>query len=139
MTTETRFTIIDDGRPAEVPACVRGDQVRLSPQALEQALGWTLKPEGLCRANVCVPLRARDSVETAEGVDLDGVASALGRPLAVDGEARAAYLGVSAHERGQRLSSLDAPDFTLPDLEGRPHSLSEQRGKKVLLVAWASW
>jgi hypothetical protein len=139
MTTETRFTIIDDGRPAEVPACVRGDQVRLSPQALEQALGWTLKPEGLCRANVCVPLRARDSVETAEGVDLDGVASALGRPLAVDGEARAAYLGVSAHERGQRLSSLDAPDFTLPDLEGRPHSLREQRGKKVLLVAYASW
>ena len=137
--TESRFTIIDDGRSADVPARVRGDQVRLSPQALEQALGWTLKPEGLCRDNVCVPLRARASVEMAEGVDLAGVASALGRPLALDVEARAAYLGVSAHERGQRLESLQAPDFTLPDLEGRLHSLREQRGKKVLLVAYASW
>jgi hypothetical protein len=137
--TDTRFTIIDDGRPTDVLARVRGDQVRLAPQALEQALGWTLKPEGLCRANVCVPLRDRASVEAAEGVDLVGVASALGRPLAVDGQARAAYLGVSAHERGQRLESLEAPDFTLPDLEGRPHSLREQRGKKVLLIAYASW
>jgi len=137
--TDTRFTIIDDGRPADVPARVRGDQVRLTPEALEQALGWTLKPEGLCRANVCVPLRARASVETAEGVDLAGVATALDRPLAVDVEARAAFLGVSAHARGQRLESLEAPDFTLPDLGGRLHSLREQRGKKVLLVAYASW
>lgn len=136
---ETRFTIIDDGRPADVPARVRGDQVHLSPQALERALGWTLKPEGLCRANVCVPLRARASVETPEGVDLGGVAAALGRPLAMDVEARAAYLGVGAHERAQHLGSLEAPDFSLPDLEGRPHSLREQRGKKVLLVAYASW
>jgi len=137
--TDTRFTIIDDGRPADVPARVRGDQVCLSPQALEHALGWALKPEGLCRDNLCVPLRARASVETADGVDLAGVASALSRPLAVDVEARAAYLGVSAHERGHRLASLEAPDFTLPDLEGRLHSLREQRGKKVLLVAYASW
>ena len=137
--TETRFTIIDDGRPAEVSARVRGDQIHLSLEALEQALGWTLKPEGLCRGNVCVPLRARASVETPEGVDLGGVAAALGRPLAMDLEARAAYLGVSAHERAQQLASLEAPDFTLPDLEGRPHSLRAQRGKKVLLVAYASW
>ena len=32
-----------------------------------------------------------------------------------------------------------APDFTLPDLDGRPHTLSGHRGKKILLVAWASW
>ena len=32
-----------------------------------------------------------------------------------------------------------APAFTLPDLDGKPHSLSDYRGKKVLLVAYASW
>jgi peroxiredoxin len=32
-----------------------------------------------------------------------------------------------------------APDFTLPDLDGRMHSLSDYRGKKVFLLAWASW
>jgi peroxiredoxin len=34
---------------------------------------------------------------------------------------------------------LDAPDFTLPDLTGAEHALSEHRGKKVLLATWASW
>ena len=32
-----------------------------------------------------------------------------------------------------------APDFALPDLAGELHTLSEHRGKKVLLATWASW
>ena len=35
--------------------------------------------------------------------------------------------------------SAEAPDFTLPDLDGRPFRLSVLRGQKVVLVAWASW
>ncbi len=67
------------------------------------------------------------------------MAATLDRPLALDADARAAYLGVSAGERAQALGSLLAPDFTLPDLAGRPHTLSSYRGRKILLVAWASW
>jgi hypothetical protein len=48
-------------------------------------------------------------------------------------------LGQGARDRAAALRSLQAPDFTLPDPSGRPHSLSEHRGKKVLLVTWASW
>ena len=50
-----------------------------------------------------------------------------------------ASLGASHHDRGEALNSLEAPDFTLPDLDGNLHSLSDQRGKKILLVAYASW
>ena len=32
-----------------------------------------------------------------------------------------------------------APDFTLDDLEGNPHHLSDFRGQRVVLVFWASW
>lgn len=32
-----------------------------------------------------------------------------------------------------------APDFSLPDLEGRTVTLSELRGKVVLLFYWATW
>jgi hypothetical protein len=74
-----------------------------------------------------------------EGAELLARAEAEGRPVAVDQEAHAAYLGVTARARATVLASLEAPDFTLPDLEGRLHSLSEHRGKKVLLVAYASW
>ncbi len=32
-----------------------------------------------------------------------------------------------------------APDFTAIDLDGKKHSLSDYKGKKVLLVFWATW
>jgi thiol-disulfide isomerase/thioredoxin len=32
-----------------------------------------------------------------------------------------------------------APDFTLNDIEGNKHNLSDYRGKNVLLVFWATW
>jgi hypothetical protein len=74
-----------------------------------------------------------------EGIELARRAEAAGRPVAVDLDERAAYLGVTARERATVLVSLEAPDFTLPDLGGRLHSLGEHRGKKVLLVAYGSW
>jgi len=85
-----------------------------------------------------------DGGRSVELDEADGVARATraetsGRPVAIDRDERAAYLGISAAERAKALASLEAPDFTLPDLDGRPHSLSAQRGKKVLLVAYASW
>jgi hypothetical protein len=81
----------------------------------------------------------RPPTDNARVADLTGRAQALGRPLALDVDERVAYLGRSARERGDALASLQAPDFALPDLAGRVHALSEQRGRKVLLVAYASW
>jgi hypothetical protein len=74
-----------------------------------------------------------------QGAELLKRAEAEGRPVAFDPDESAAYLGVTARARAEALASLEAPDFTLPDLDGRFHSLSEHRGKKVLLVAYASW
>jgi len=130
------FTLIDETRPVTVDATVRPDGVRLAPAAVERALGWTLKPEGLCRGPLCIPARG---IVDADGVDLAGLAHTLGRPLALDADAGAAALGASAAERSAQLESLEAPDFTLPDVHGTPHTLSQYRGRKVFLLAYASW
>jgi peroxiredoxin len=33
----------------------------------------------------------------------------------------------------------EAPDFTLTDLNGKEHKLSDYKGKEVMLVFWATW
>ncbi len=116
-----------------------GERVFVPAADLERATGWTLKPEGLCRDTVCVPVRDRAALASAAGVDLAAFAAALGRPLALDALEGAAALGTAAADRAAALASLEAPDFALPDLAGRLHTLSEHRGKKALLIAYASW
>lgn len=135
----TTFTIIDDGTPTEVEATVEDDRVRIAAADVERALAWELKPEGFCLGPVCYPVPQDSDLVTDQGVDLAGLATLIGRPCAIDPDEGAAYLGVPARDRAQELMFLDAPDFTLPDLDGVMHSLSEYRGQKVLLVAYASW
>jgi hypothetical protein len=84
-------------------------------------------------------VRDRAALERGGAVDLAAFADALGRPLALDVDEGAAVLGAAAADRAASLANLEAPDFRLPDLSGALRGLSEQRGKKVLLVTWASW
>ena len=133
------LTLLDEDSPLQVPAAVDADGARLSPDVVQRSLGWRLEAAGLCRGDTCVPVRPEHGLLRDDGLDLRALATLLDRPLALDVDERIACLGASAAERGHRLRSLDAPEFTLPDLGGHPHSLSEHRGRKVLLLAWASW
>ena len=133
------FTLLDETRATTVDATAGPDGVRLSPPSLRDALGWELKPQGLCRGEQCILVPSRAALVRDGDLDLATLAGLVGRPLALDAGERAACLGAAADDRAERLRSLDAPDFTLPDLDGRPHTLSGFRGKKVFLVAWASW
>jgi len=134
-----RFIILDEGRGHEVPVELSPPaEVWLRPEAVREATGWELGDRGLCRGETCIPLRAA-SAPDERGVELSALAGALGRPLALDVAERIASLGASAAARADRLRSLEAPDLTLPDLQGRHHILSGFRGRKVLLIAWASW
>jgi hypothetical protein len=133
------FTLIDGERPVAVRARVAAGRVLLDLEALREGLGWELHDGLLCNDAMCVRIGDETALLHDGDVDLEAFAGALDRALAVDLDERAACLRGSARERGEALASQLAPDFRLPDLVGRPHTLSEQRGKKVLLVAWASW
>ena len=133
------LTLIDGARTLELRARVADGRVRLEPADVKDVLGWEVHDGLLCNDMMCVPVADEAALTADGGIDLDGFARALDRALAMDVEEGVAFLGASARERAQALGSQQAPDFTLPDLAGRPHSLAEQRGKKILLVAWASW
>jgi hypothetical protein len=122
-----------------VEATVRDDRLLIDPEELPEALGWELKPEGLCRDSACVPVRDPAALFRGDKLDVAAVAGALGRPAVVDAPAGIAAVALAAEHRLQALDSLRAPSFTLSDLDGLPHQLQEWRGRKKLLVAFASW
>jgi hypothetical protein len=70
---------------------------------------------------------------------LTAFAQKVGQRVVADSAARVWSFGEIPVVRGAFLESRIAPDFSVPDRKGRPVRLSQFRGKKVLLVTWASW
>ena len=135
------ITLLTDHGIRAVDARVDGERLWVDGAALEAATGWTVKPQGLCRDEACIPLPPGRQGEFVQGgrVDAASVWRHLDQPIVHDDAREIWVLGEGADERAAALASLVAPDFTLPDVSGRPHSLSDYRGKKVFLVSWASW
>ena len=114
-----------------------GDGLCVSAANAKMVTGWTLKPEGMCRDELCVPLTG--DVRRNGKVDIAAFWRTLGNPVVSDRNDDVWVLGIGAESRATALSELEAPDFTLPDLAGVPHTLSALHGKKVFLTTWASW
>ncbi len=108
---------------------------------LPEALGWELKPQGLCQDDVCVPVADVAALKEDSGDRLDvlAVAATLDRPAVHDDVANIVAVGAPRASRRQAINDLVAPDFALPDLAGSLVALNDFRGKKKLLVAFSSW
>lgn len=111
----------------------------IDAERLEPTLGWTLKPEGLCRDGSCVIVPDRAALERDGAVDVLAVAELLDRPAVHDEASGMVAVGARRQLRRSALDDLLAPDFVLPDLDGTAHALSDHRSKKRLLVAFSSW
>jgi peroxiredoxin len=131
-------TLVDGDRETSVEATVRDDTLLAPPDDVARATGWHLEPEGLCRGDVCVPVRDREALVVGGAIDIAAFAAALQRPVAIETAPPVAVLGGVA-DRAELPDSRTAPTFTLPDVDGRPVSLDDFAGRKRLLVAWASW
>ena len=112
---------------------------------LSTATGWELKPEGVCKDEICVPVPdARRAAlihddSSATWFNLSEFARWIEQPVAHDDDRAVWYFGPAGWEWKTRLTSQLAPDFSLPDLAGQRHTLKELLGKKVFLLFWASW
>lgn len=125
-------------------ALVRNGDLWLQAEGLLAATGWELKPEGMCKGAICVPVSdaQRSALVTRQDdgdwLDLSAFARMVEQPVARDQDSETWVFGPPAWEWKSR-SARRAPDFTLSDLSGQTHSLSELLGKKVFLLFWASW
>jgi hypothetical protein len=135
------ITVLHEQRRTDWPdTAADGDHLWLDRPSIEQATGWTWKPEGLCHGDdLCVPLPRGADMIRGDRLDLAAAWRRSGQPVVHDAAARVWILGTGAAQRSAALASLQAPDFELPDLDGRLHGLSAQRGRKVFLATWASW
>jgi AhpC/TSA family protein len=142
---DTHATIVYDDVATDIPVAHEdAGQLWISTADLKRATRFEVKPQGVCRDELCFPLpkgKQNEFVRKTPPVfwfNITAFAGLVHQPAAHDAALSTWYFGLRADQR-PILSSLQAPDFTLPDIHGKPHSLSDFRGKKVFLVTWASW
>ena len=95
------------------------------------ATGWEIKPEGACKADMCVPLGPG-------AFDVGSAVERLGMAVVHDPNAGIWALGPESFS-GRALATAQAPELVLSDLDGNEFQLSSLRGQKVVLVAWAPY
>ncbi len=126
-----------DGREHELG----GQHGVVDAAALAAATGWELKPSGLCRGEVCVPLLGRAVAVAGDEsrIDLAAWAAALGLLVARDEDAEVVAVTPGAEVRSRETADGLAPALNLNDVDGNPVAFEEFSGHKRVLVTWASW
>jgi hypothetical protein len=104
---------------------------------LPRVNGFALKPQGACRADLCIPIPK--TLVRGEYFNLTAFARKAGQPVVAEPGARVWSFGEMQALGGGLAHSRIAPDFEVPDRLGRPVHLAGFRGKKALVITWASW
>jgi hypothetical protein len=139
--TSTGATVLFEDRATPLSTTQRdpknGSSLWIRTRDLPRVNGFEVKPQGACRADVCIPIPK--TMRHGDWFDLTEFAKKVGQSVVADTAARVWSFGEIQALRGSFLTSRVAPDVTIPDRRGQPVTLSNFHGKKVLLVTWASW
>ena len=148
-----QLTVLTADDTVVVTAFAEDDRFLLEPDAVRAATGWEPKTEGLCRGDVCVPVRDPAARDSAGRYDLARVAAALHRPFAAErtdvtsdtpssepsDPTAVASIGEAAHERAAALRGGHAPRLELTGLDGSVVAVPGGERRKRVVLAWSSW
>jgi hypothetical protein len=112
-----------------------GDSLWIHSKDLPRVNEFEVKPQGACRADVCIPLSK--TLKNGDWFNLTGFARKLNEPIVNEKDVYS--FGEIPVLRGGFYNSRIAPDFAVPDRKGKIVHLSDFRGKKALVITWASW
>ena len=129
--TAMPIILCEQRETAVVNAGREGEDLWAAPADLERATGWALKPEGLCRGSICIPLKPQQRAAMVRGdieadganarINLTGLWRGMGQPNCARYGRR--HLGVR-HRRGRtRADAAIARSARFqPDRSRRPHT-----------------
>jgi hypothetical protein len=139
-------TVIYDGVTSTLSDTVsEPDNLWVTLPDLTRATRFVLKPQGACLDEFCVPIpksRAAAFLRNERSqklFNLAELARTMKQPAIHDDSNNIWLFGSRPQSLMEVANTLEAPDFTLPDWKGTSRSLREFRGKRVLLITWASW
>ena len=139
-------TVLFDGRSVTVdPVLPDATDLWVRPADLPKVNNFELKPQGACFEDICVPVKQdQDSGlfvrrSGQAWFNVSELANRLEQPIVADYETNTWSLGAIPVSRARFVERSLAPDFTLPDWQGNQVSLSDFKGKKIMLLSWASW
>ena len=136
--TTARATVLYDGRAIVVDrTAVEGDALWIQKADLPGISGFELKPQGACREDICIPI-PRPMLRNTH-LNLTAFAQRVGQRVVADPAMRVWSFGEIPVVRATFPASRLARDFAVPERKGRPVRLARFRGKKVVVVTWASW
>jgi len=117
----------------------------VSPADLTKISGLELKPQGACVGDLCIPIKQdkdSDLFVTRDGgkwVNATGLAKIARQSVVVDHASNVWSFGTIPDSHSSSLAEGMAPDFSMLDRAGKTVKLSDFRGKKVIIMTWASW
>ena len=134
-------TVLYQGNKITLEQTGTGEHLLISPQDLPRVNGFTLKPEGACYADLCIPLGDKLIVEQdgKQWFDLTAFADLLDQAYVVDTDARVWSFAEIPAKRESMMVDAMAPDFEVTDRAGKVVRMTDLKGKKALIVTWSSW
>ena len=134
-------TVLCQGRNVTLSQVGKGDGLLIRPDDLPAINGFTLKPEGACYADMCIPIGESLFVESdgEKWFDLTAFADLLGQTYVADTDSRVwSFTDIPARRESMMVDAM-APDFEVTDREGQVVRMADLKGKKALIVTWSSW
>ena len=138
---EGSATVLCQGRNITLSQVGEGDGLLIRPENLPEINGFTLKPEGVCYAELCIPIDKSLLVEQGgeQWFDLTAFADLLGQTYVADTDSRVWSFSEIPARRERMMVDAMAPDFEVTDREGQVVCMADLKGKKALIVTWSSW
>ena len=133
--------VLYQGRVTSLEGARSGASLLIRPDDLTRVSGFELKPEGACHEDTCIPLPSGMLVDKddVQWFDLSAFADHLGQAYVADAETSVWSFAEMPLKRESMLVDAIAPDFAVKDRQGRLVSKDSLKGKKAMIVTWASW